>query len=347
MFKTCIYCNRGLGANESVESFPVGRRLAFDSEKGRLWVVCDECRRWNLTPLEERWEAIEECERQFRDTRTRFSTDNVGLARLREGLDLVRVGKPLRPEYAAWRYGREFLRRRVAVEATIAYNAFVAAYDALVIFFTGGEKQRVVARVRSEDGAHLPLTRQDMKEVRLVTADAPEGWILRVPHRVGLAQQEWWSEYAGPYGETIELSGSTALRAAGKILPKVNPYGGNDRHVRGAVDLVEDQRTLERVFAAASRQPGYETGPYLFDRDPSVLKTMRPEIRLALEMAAHEETERRAFEGELKELEEAWREAEQIAAIADRLLIPEEIEEWIRQHRKEQAPAKIPRDPRT
>ena len=63
---------------------------------------------------------------------------------------------------------------------------------------------------------------------------------------------------------------------------------------------------------------------------------MRPEIRLALEMAAHEEAERRALAGELEELEEAWREAEEIAAIADQLLTPEEVEEWIRKHRGRQ-----------
>jgi hypothetical protein len=40
---------------------------------------------------------------------------------------------------------------------------------------------------------------------------------------------------------------------------------------------------------------------------------------LALEMALHEEQERRALEGELSLLEAAWREAEEIAAIADRL----------------------------
>ena len=42
--------------------------------------------------------------------------------------------------------------------------------------------------------------------------------------------------------------------------------------------------------------------------------------RLALEIAAHEETERRALEGELSELEAAWREADEIATIADALL---------------------------
>ena len=39
--------------------------------------------------------------------------------------------------------------------------------------------------------------------------------------------------------------------------------------------------------------------------------------RLALEMALHEESERRALEGELAALEATWREAEEIAQIAD------------------------------
>jgi hypothetical protein len=42
--------------------------------------------------------------------------------------------------------------------------------------------------------------------------------------------------------------------------------------------------------------------------------------RLAIEMALQEDSERRAMEGELAELERAWREAEEIAAIADDLL---------------------------
>ena len=66
MYQTCIFCKRPLGSNEVVETFPVGRRLAFDAAKGRLWVVCRKCQRWNLTPLEERWEAVETCERIFR-----------------------------------------------------------------------------------------------------------------------------------------------------------------------------------------------------------------------------------------------------------------------------------------
>src|SRR5207237_413052 len=49
------------------------------------------------------------------------------------------------------------------------------------------------------------------------------------------------------------------------------------------------------------------------------LPRVYPVDRLALEMAANEDVERRALEGELAELEAAWREAEEIAAIADAL----------------------------
>src|SRR4051812_45489304 len=112
MFATCLYCSANLGQNEVIEAFPVGRRLAFDPSHGRLWVVCRVCERWNLSPLDERWEAIEQAERLYRDSRLRVSTDNIGLARLREGLELVRIGEPQRPEMAAWRYGDQFGRRR-------------------------------------------------------------------------------------------------------------------------------------------------------------------------------------------------------------------------------------------
>lgn len=85
MYATCLFCNHHLGRNEVIERFPVGRRLAYDAAKGRLWVVCRHCGRWNLTPLEERWEAIEECERAFRSTVVRVATDEIALARVREG----------------------------------------------------------------------------------------------------------------------------------------------------------------------------------------------------------------------------------------------------------------------
>ena len=40
MFSTCMFCNESLRTNGVVEAFPVGRWLAFDAARGRLWVVC-------------------------------------------------------------------------------------------------------------------------------------------------------------------------------------------------------------------------------------------------------------------------------------------------------------------
>src|ERR1044072_4060902 len=131
MYSTCLFCHRPLGTNESIEHFPVGRRLAFDAAKGRLWVVCRSCERWNLTPLEERWEAIDECERAFAGTKLRVSTDEIGLARLRDSTTLIPIGRPQRPEMAAWRYGDQFGRRRRRY--LVAGAASVAAVGGLVI----------------------------------------------------------------------------------------------------------------------------------------------------------------------------------------------------------------------
>ena len=59
---------------------------------------------------------------------------------------------------------------------------------------------------------------------------------------------------------------------------------------------------------------------------------MPSEDRLALEMAANEDVERRAMAGELAELREAWREAEEIAQIADDMFVADALEEFKREY---------------
>jgi hypothetical protein len=57
--------------------------------------------------------------------------------------------------------------------------------------------------------------------------------------------------------------------------------------------------------------------------------------QLALELALHEEQERRALEGELWRLERAWRAAEEIAGITDNLLLPEGADDFVAEHSPE------------
>ncbi|HEX9106263.1 MAG TPA: hypothetical protein VF832_03535, partial [Longimicrobiales bacterium] len=112
MFDRCLYCHRDLPANEALEHFPVGRRVAYDPGRGRLWAVCPACRRWNLAPIEERWEALEELEKAVKDrSRLLSQTDNIALLRSGE-LDIVRVGRANLTEEAWWRYGMELVKRR-------------------------------------------------------------------------------------------------------------------------------------------------------------------------------------------------------------------------------------------
>ncbi len=338
MYKACIYCQRKLGDNECVEHFPVGRRIAFDQGKGRLWVVCERCRRWNLSPLDERWEAIEECERQFHDTSNRFSTDNIGLARLPEGLELVRIGRPQRREFAAWRYGRQFLRRRVRtlVETGVKVAAVgVGAIFGVYIFgIFAASQDKVIARVRNESGDSLKVTLKDAHKAKLIeTADAEDGWMLELPYRE--RERNWGilGRFGKGKAKTAHLDGPTAIRAAGRILPKVNAFGGSNAQVQNAVQLIEEARSPERLFKMSAAARGEERLSTVFFVDATRVVKMDATTRLALEMASHEEVERRAFEGELAELEEAWREAEEIAAIADTLLLPESVEDWIRRQK--------------
>jgi hypothetical protein len=57
-------------------------------------------------------------------------------------------------------------------------------------------------------------------------------------------------------------------------------------------------------------------------------------MKLALEMATQEQSEREALEGELAVLEAAWQAAEEVASIADNLFVPKSAEEFIRREKK-------------
>jgi hypothetical protein len=265
MYSTCLFCHSPLGANEVIEHFPVRRRLAFDAAKGRLWVVCRKCERWNLTPIEERWEAIEECERLFRDTKLRVSTDNIGLGRVREGLELVRVGSPQRPEMAAWRYGDQFGRRqrRYYTWAGAIVGGVAGVYvigPALGLYTFGsiglvgniaaqgvGAVRRRAMRVKlAMPGAsqHVIVSGTNVKKATLLRADNELGWSLTVPIR----PTDWW-EPAAPWKAGLnkmlhayraqaietEFEGGDAIRVVGQLLPKVNAAGAGKNDVQEAV----------------------------------------------------------------------------------------------------------------
>lgn len=345
MFTTCYFCSADLGRNQTLEAMPVGRRVAFNQATGRLWVVCRSCERWNLSPLDERWEAIEACERLYRDTRKRVATDNVGLARVGDGLDLVRIGAPLRPEFAAWRYGDQFGRRRRrqlaltgsavgAVGLVIVGGAWAGAsiasfagvysnagmWDAII----NGSPDKKIAQVLGPDGEVYDVRRRHARMSALLTPWVTGGEVgLRLEHR----------------GGTALLAGEAAARAAQRVLPAVNRFGGSKRAVADAVRFVEEKGGPDAALRALVRRHGSSTASLeparrtatpeklMVRKVPGALHTLDAAERLALEMALHEESERHAMQGELGALAAAWEEAEAIAKIADDLLQPAVVSE--------------------
>src|SRR5437660_5077147 len=112
MYTSCAFCNGKLDGDGGPSGLGVGRRFAYDEWRGRLWVICPKCARWNLTPLDDRLERIERLARVARDGSLVASTDQVALIRW-QGYQLVRVGKPPRLELAPWRYGEKLRARRI------------------------------------------------------------------------------------------------------------------------------------------------------------------------------------------------------------------------------------------
>lgn len=348
MYSTCLICNQSLATNDAIEHFPIGRRLAFDSKKGRLWVVCHHCGRWNLSPLEERWEAIEECERSFRGTFVRVSTDNIGLAKMADATELIRIGSPLRPEFAAWRYGQNFGKRRrqthVVAGAGLAAAAVagIALGPTLAPALTAGaisivvvpglttvmgvipmvgvlaardyiQHDRVVARL-TYDRRILTVRAKHLGSAQLTTTRDGAETRLAVQHETG------WAEFGG----------TAAIQATGVLISGANRFGAADARVNDAVRQIEQAGDAHGFLSAAAARTSWRSGRILSlvnsYRGLGAMRLSGTE-RLALEMAVHEEHERRALEGELSMLEAAWRDAEEIAQIADEDLTPPKLYE--------------------
>jgi hypothetical protein len=331
LYATCLFCNGRLGRNEALHHFPVGRRLAYDAARGRLWVICRLCERWNLTPLEERWEAIEEAERAFRAARLRIATDNIALARMREGLDLVRIGAPPRLELAQWRYGYQFRQRRLQTLALGTLGAFagatpvallaasaplVAASGVTVGLLAAGlwYRQRDFRTswllVPDGEGAEIPVKWREVRTAALVRVREVGDWCLTVA-------APWWLARASGR-EVLTLRGGDARRALASMLPWLNHAGGSARRVREAVGVATDLPNPHQLFYSAA-------GAHRSSASPNYVGSLPTPVRLALEMVLHEDDEHRAMQGELSALEARWRAAEEIAQIADALALPREL----------------------
>jgi hypothetical protein len=278
---------------------------------------------------------VEAAERLFERAPVGASTENVALGRLADGTEMLRIGRVNRPEMAAWRYGDRLLgrwkRHRRQFWMCVGGGAALGAIPMVgrLSLWTAGAAWGVVglilerrALMRTRDGELV--RRGDASKALFLPAETLEGWRLLLPRG---------------RRDSLELSGREALRALRGMLPRLNPRGGSPEQIRNSVDEIERLESPARVLReVAGELEQIENMTRWFGwpgARPGRISTAHPVIQLALEMVVNEETERRALGGELSLLEREWREAEELAVIADDLLLPEGIRERIRRLKTE------------
>jgi len=307
MYRACAFCNGKLDGDGGPSGLGVGRRLAFDEWKGRLWVICPKCSRWNLAPLDDRLERIEALARAAGEGRVAAATEQVALIRW-QTYDLVRVGKPRRLEFATWRYGERLRARRreqlkfvlpvtvAAVGLAVAVN--VAAGGSVGVFvwnmpniarmlYTGMVGRRRVTLVEppicERCGTVLQLRAKHVAYARVVRQTQQDvGLILSCP---------------SCHTEGAMLVGHEAQAALRQGLTYLALARGRQQRVEEAARLVESAGGPDQLIADVARRA-------------LTLRSLAGERRLALEMAVDERLE-------IEELERQWKEAEEIAEIAD------------------------------
>jgi hypothetical protein len=307
MFRSCAFCNTAFDGDGGPSGLGVGRRIAFDEWKGRLWVVCPRCSRWNLTPFDDRLERIEAVARAAQAGRIAGSTDQVALIRW-ERYDFVRVGKPPRVELATWRYGerlrnRQRERMKVVVPLTVAaiglgivanvaagggFGVIVwnihRAVDWVYLRIVGSRRVSLIeSPICARCGSIMELRARHVQYARVVPdTHADMGVLLSCPRC---------------HQEGAQLTGIEAVQVLRQGLTYLNLVRGGRRRAEDAA------REVDRVG-----------GPDRLLRDVAqrelTLRSLRPERGLAFEMAVDERAE-------VEELEQQWREAEEIADIAD------------------------------
>ena len=307
MFRSCAFCNASFDGDGGPSGLGVGRRIAFDEWKGRLWVVCPRCSRWNLTPFDDRLERIEAVARAASQGRIAASTDQVSLLRFQQ-YDLVRIGKPPRVELSTWRYGerlrnRQRERMKVVIPLTIAAIGLGVAANVAA----GGGFGVVIWNVhRLADWVYLSL----MGRRKVTIAEPPIcahcGSVMELRARhvqharlVPDSHAEMAVVLSCPrcQHEGAQLTGSDAIQVVRQGLTYLNLARAGRKRAEDAAREVDAAGGPDHLVREISRRE-------------LTLRSLRPERGLALEMAVDERAE-------VEELERQWREAEEIADIAD------------------------------
>jgi len=131
----------------------------------------------------------------------------------------------------------------------------------------------------------------------------------------------------------VRLVGAPARTLLSQHSVRLNRRGAPAARINGAVDLIGEAGGSEGLPSYLARHRARFAAQQT-SGDSGELPSLPAEVRLALEMSAHEEVERALLVGELAALEAQWRGAEEEAAISDDLLLPPGVREAMERLRR-------------
>lgn len=336
MYSRCIRCRRSLGKNRELPHLPVGGRVAFDSAKGRVWVICERCDQWNLVPIEERWEILGECDTVAKTAEVHGPGDHLAIARTSSGLELLRVGAMSDADVANWRYGRQLVeRRRLLWWIVLAFMGVAGALGLRAGVALGSGWLGLYVAVLT--GALFGFAWANPPHLRPIRIALDQRAIVVWPWRIGdlaIGQRGAHGRPAivVPGRPERQLTGGDAAELLARMLPVMNDADcastslGLKFGPTYGVDLV--RQAVDRATHAehAARDAGLRPWEVIAaDNTGIVLRYMSLTDRLALEIAATEEIEQRELARSAERAGPTWQEEELIAGIADDLLVPEQI----------------------
>jgi hypothetical protein len=317
LYTRCLFCGSGFPRNALFDLVPPGERLAYDPARGRIWSICTRCQRWNLIPIEDRFDAVDVLERAVRDRAYLVaSTANVSWYDV-DDLSIIRIGRAPLIERVSWRYGRELLRRGAAYERrrTKLAAATMGALARLGEVFGAWH----LDRDWGPSGPADILRWQRFGSVAW-TGRTPCPYCSSVLHTLYFGVS-WWLRPRFDHGRLIvgvpctrcdpwtprnvfDVTGTSAQKLLRRALAYQHIAGAGEREVTHAAKLIERAGSAERLVHDLSdgRTSLWSLGP---------LRT------LALEIAVNHLSERSQLELRLHALEAEWRIEEGLAGIID------------------------------
>jgi hypothetical protein len=328
MMRRCLFCHTHFPENGRFQHIPLGRRIAYDPVRGRLWTVCGSCFRWTLVPVEDRDAALYELERAAHDQAVPVAhTSNVALLAL-DQLFLIRVGEAGLAEQAWWRYGRELQRRRASFDSA---GSRLTAYTFGAMAFVG-EVMGLSDPDLSIDWKDTPV--QDILRWRRFGWAAWRGRV-RCPYcnstlRALRYDLSWWVYPLRGEGGGLSvgvpcprcdpwtpehvymIEGPQAENVLRRCLAYQNISGAGEGLIRDAARVIEDSGSVGEFTVTAT------------ERRQSLWK-MGQTGAVALEIALSESVEERMLDLEMRAIEFLWRQEEELARIIDEELTPRRL----------------------